>query len=133
MRAFWIAFALLCLVSPACAKERTKPKIAPLRDRASVTCRLNYASEWKAAKDMGVPLYPIEGQDVAKFMAIFNAAEPKTDFKAEQILIISTHEIAFIEMFKNGCVNHFVKVAPAAFQSLMEAAFGDGVTNGEWM
>lgn len=137
MRAFWIAFALLCLVSPACAKERTKPKIAPLRDRASVTCRLNYADELKSARYMAlhgnVGVYPIEGGDVGKFLAIFNAAEPVTDFKADRALVVSTPNFAYVELFDGGCVNHSGRLAPSDFEVMMMRAYGDGVTNGEWM
>ena len=126
-RAVLIAVSVLCAAS-AFAKEKTKPKVAPLPDRASVTCRLNYPDELKGARYMtmhgDVGVYPIEGKDVAKFLAIFNAAEPVTDFKADRAIVVSTPMFAYVELFEDGCVSHSGKISPSDFDRMMNAAFG---------
>ena len=123
-RAVLIAVSVLCAAS-AFAKEKTKPKIAPLHDRASVTCPLNYPDELRAAHEIeGAAIYPIEGADVAKFLAIFNAAEPKTDFKADRALVAVNARVAYVELFEGGCVTHSGPIAPASFDEMMGQAFG---------
>ena len=121
-----IGLALCILASAAFAKEQAKkPPNAPLHDRASVTCRLNYPDELKAAREIdGAAIYPIEGADVAKFLAIFNAAEPKTDFKADRALVAVNARVAYVELFEGGCVTHSGPIAPASFDEMMGQAFG---------
>ena len=124
-----IGLALCVLASSVFAKEKAKPPaLDHMRGRAA-TCELNYPSELKsalhAANGEPIGVYPIEGPDVARFLAVFNAVEPKTDFKAERILILSGPAFAWIEMFVDGCLDHAGKVPPADFEAMMLRAYGD--------
>jgi hypothetical protein len=122
MRA-WFCILTCLLIVPAIAKEKR-----PAASKPSPACSFNYASELKIARsfaDMaGWGVYPIEGADVGKFMTIFNAAEPKTDFKAEQIVVSVNPKFAYVEIFVGGCVSHKGKLALSDFDALMRQAYG---------
>ena len=120
-----IGLALCVLASSVFAKEKAKTSaLDHMRGRAA-SCELTYASELKTARSMPFETYPIDGGDVAKFLAIFNAAEPKTDFKADKIIVSVNPKFAYVEMFVGGCVDHAGKLAPSDFEALMLRAYGD--------
>ena len=118
----WLCVLACLSMLPAESKERP-----PAKPKAPSVCQLSYGSELKAARAFadkaGWGVYPIDGADVTKFMAIFNAAEPKTDFKAEQILVSVNPKFAYVEMFVGGCVDHEGKLALSDFDALMQRAF----------
>ncbi len=129
MRAVLVAF--VCLIAfPAMAKWGAPARPAALNP----SCKFAYAGELKAARTISArtrwEVYPIEGGDVRRFLALFNAAEPKTDFKAEKILIAVNSDFAYVEMFSGGCMSNEGKLAPSAFNALMRQAFGGEVPNG---
>ena len=123
-----MGFVLLLLATHVYAKpiERTAPK-------ATVSCGRPYADEVKAARALAskssFAVYPIEGADVARFLGVFNAAEPKTDFQADAILVAVAKDFAYIELFVGGCVRHEGRLRPAAFDALMNQAFGAELPN----
>lgn len=123
----FVALTLVCLMAaPVLAREKAAtPKPA---------CKLNYADELKAARKIstaaGFGIYPLEGGDVAKFLGVFNAAEPKTDFKADRILIAVNPSFAYVELFSGGCISHEGKLEPNTFEALMDEAFGDALPGG---
>jgi hypothetical protein len=123
-----VALASLLIV-PALARERPATKPKPV-----AACRLTYADELKSVRAIsaktGWALYPIEGNDVAKFLAIFNSAEPRTDFKADRILVSVNPQFAYVELFVGGCVDNDGKISPATFDAMMGEAFGDEIPNG---
>ena len=122
---FGLLWAIVLPISTVAKESAKNPPKPPLHDRASVTCRLNYPDELKAAHEIeGAAIYPIEGADVAKFLAIFNAAEPVTDFKADRAIVVSTPMFAYVELFEDGCVSHSGKISPSDFDRMMNAAFG---------
>jgi hypothetical protein len=111
------------LMFSASAKERPHGSLKRPAD-----CPLSYASELMAARSFaskaGWGVYPIEGADVVRFMGVFNAAEPKTDFKADQILVSVNPKFAYVEMFVGGCADREGKLALSDFDALMRQAFG---------
>lgn len=130
MRALVLGFLMAAVPFVAIAKEKPKPpaSLAQMRGR-SAECALNYRAELKTARSLPFETYQIEGQDVVKFLAIFNAAEPKTDFKAEQIIVSVNPKFAYLEMFVGGCVDHDGKITPGSFEEMMWRAFGGELPN----
>jgi hypothetical protein len=127
MRALIIA-AVLLAAFPAVAKPRAPKPPAPLTDSFDRSCVSDYAHALgglsAALKDKPAVLYPIESADAGKFLAIFNSAEPKTDFKADTILIVSLPKYADIAMFIGGCLTSEGKIAPTSFDAMMIKDFG---------
>lgn len=128
MRTLSIVYVcLIALPAPAKYDAAEEPKTPPSK------CELAYSDELKAARAVSIQtdakIYPIEGADVARFLAIFNAAEPKTDFKAQSILVAVNTKFAYVELFVGGCVSNAGKLAPPAFEAMMREAFGDELPN----
>ena len=128
-------FALLLLATHVYAKSNLQPPkpIERSGPKATAPCRLPFADEVKAARALAAKssfaVYPIEGADVARFLGVFNAAEPKTDFQADAILVAVANDFAYVELFVGGCIRHEGKLKPAAFDALMNQAFGDDLPN----
>lgn len=130
-----IGFALLLLATNVYAKSNLPPATPIERPAPNTTakCRLPFADEVKAARALAskssFAVYPIEGADVARFLGVFNAAEPKTDFQADAVLVAVSKDLAYVELFVGGCVRHEGKLKPAAFDALMNQAFGGDLPN----
>lgn len=126
-----LVIGFVCLIAfPSMAKN-----VGAAKPRAPVpTCGLAYSDQLRAVRSLadrsGISVYPIEGADVDRFLAVFNAAEPKTDFKAEKILVAVNAQFAYVEMFVGGCVSNEGKLAPSSFDLLMRQAFGNEIPNG---
>ena len=134
-----LAMVLACIAaSPVYAADvhKNPPKPMHMSDdlhRTPGACAANFTTETRDARDLGAPVFPIVGLDVATFLTIFNGVEPKTDYKADEILVTVAPQVAFVELFKGGCPFFLGKIPPSSFYAMMNAAFGGEPINAEWM
>lgn len=113
-------------------KNSAEPRLvgSPGESRvAAVPCQVTREQFEKSVSTVAASWKFLEGDEAVKFLKVFSAWGPPTNFKADLIAFgfNSAGQIVGVALYLDGCTVNATSLEPAQYKMLMKKALGDVV------